>query len=302
MTDLSQGISTSLGLNSGELAPYRNLLFAAKLIVEGFYAGKHRSTHHDFSSEFTDYRSYSPGDDPRAIDWRAVARSDKLTTRLFRKETDMSATLVLDTSASMDYRGSEGPSKHRHAVLLAAAIGFLMVRQGDRPGYAWGASKLEGYLPPVGSLRGLNQSLARVWSAAPAAASDLSALLRGLGPSVRRRGLLVVVSDFLDPLDEVLKALAIFRLRGLRVLLFQVLTDEELSLPAGLGDRFKDPETELCFPAEGLDGRETYRNALQAHLRSLQVGARAAGFGYHLVRTSEPYHAALSRYLSSRAG
>src|ERR1041385_2802771 len=132
-------------LQVAELRRLRNLQFAAKLNVEGFFQGKHRSPYHDFSAEFADYRPYTPGDEIRSIDWRAFARTDRYYIKLFRKETDMNCYLLLDTSNSMAYRGESDVSKLEYSSYLVAALAYLVTRQGDKVSLALGGNRLQSF-------------------------------------------------------------------------------------------------------------------------------------------------------------
>src|SRR5438552_14188543 len=123
-------------LQPADLRRLRNFQFAARLVVEGFYQGRHRSPYHDFSAEFADYRAYTPGDEIRALDWRAYARTDRFYIRLYRKETDMNCYLLVDKSASMGYSGEANTTKLEYSSYLAAALAYLMVQQGDKTSLA----------------------------------------------------------------------------------------------------------------------------------------------------------------------
>jgi len=287
-------------LRPQDLRQYRSLLFAARLIVEGCFAGRHRSPHHDFSAEFADYRPYVPGDEVRAVDWRAVARTDRLFVKLFRKETDMSACLVVDQSASMGFSGAAEITKFEYCAYLAAAIAFLMLQQGDRPGLALRGSSLQGFRPPGGTLRHLHALLADLERASPAGSTDLAGSLRAIFPLLRRRGLLVVLSDLLEAPEDLFHALAMYTHRGFAVLLLQVLSEEELRLPQSGAARFVDPEGPGALHVDPGSIRDAYQRELARHLAALREGARARGIHYQLVSTATPLSQALGDYLTSR--
>jgi len=287
-------------LRPQDLRQFRNLLFAAKMVVEGFYAGRHRSPYHDFSAEFADYRQYVPGDEIRAVDWKAVARTDRLYVKLFRKETDMSAYLLVDKSASMDFRGEAGVSKYEYCAYLTAAISYLMLQQGDRPGLSFCDDALRGYLPPRGTLTHLNGLMQNLERTRPGGPTSVVTALQTLFPLARRRGLLIVLSDFLEEPADLFHALGMFLHRGFTVLLFHVLTDEELYLPDTGAARFTDPEGPGALNAEPEAIRAAYRAELQGHLDTLREGAKARRIHYDLLSTSTPYPRALSAYLTTR--
>jgi uncharacterized protein (DUF58 family) len=290
-------------LRPQDLRPFKNLLFAARMIVEGSYAGRHRSPYHDVSAEFADYRSYVPGDDIRSVDWKAVARTDRLFIKLFRKETDMSGYLLVDKSASMGFRGeanAEGGSKYEYCAYLAAAISYLMLQQGDRPGLSLCDASLRSFQPPGGTLRHLQTFMQHLERASPDGETNVAAALRTLFPLARKRGLLIVLSDLLEEPDALFTALGMYRHRGFSVLLFHVLTEEELFLPGKSAARYTDPEGAGVLNVDPESIRGAYRKELQAHLDAVSGGCKARGIHYQLLKTTTPYHEALSAYLTSR--
>lgn len=287
-------------LNPHDLARLRNLLFGARLIVEGFYAGRHRSPFHDLSSELADFRPYCPGDDVRRLDWKAFGRADRLYVKQFRKETDMRGYLVVDTSASMAFRGSESLSKFEYGAQIAAALAFLMLRQGDRPGLALCAESLQSYVAPQGAMRSLYSLLHALEGVEPTGRTRIAAGLRALLPIARRRGLLIVLSDFLEDPADIFDALAMYTHRGFAVLLLQILTDDEIALPAGGPFRFYDSEEPRSICANPAAVRDGYRRELERHLHTLRSNALARGMSYMLLRTTVPYVEALSAYSAKR--
>lgn len=287
-------------LRPQDLRRFRNLLFAAKMVVEGFYAGRHRSPYYDFSAEFADYRQYVPGDEIRAVDWKAVARTDRLYVKMFRKETDMSAYLLVDKSASMGFTGEAGVSKYEYATYLAAALSYLMLQQGDRAGIALCDDSLRGFLPPRGTLTHLNGLAHSLERTIPDGPTSVAAGLRALFPLARQRGLLVVLSDLLEDPADLFHALGMYLHRGFAILLFHILTDEELYLPSAGTARFTDPEGPGALSVEPEAIRAAYRAELQSHLDALREGAKARRIRYDLLSTSTPYHQALSAYLTTR--
>lgn len=289
-------------LDPRDLARLRNLLFGARLIVEGFCAGRHRSPFHDLSSELADFRPYCPGDDVRRLDWKAYGRADRLYVKQFRKETDMRGYLVVDTSASMAFRGSDSLSKFEYGAQIAAALAFLMLRQGDRPGLALCGESLHSYVAPQGTMRSLHSLVHALEGAEPSGRTRLAAGLRALLPIARRRGLLIVLSDFLEDPADIHDALAMYTHRGYAVLLLQILTEDELTLPTGGPFRFYDSEEPRAICANPAAVRDAYRGELERHLRAVRSNALARGMNYTLLRTTEPYVEALSAYSAKRGG
>jgi uncharacterized protein (DUF58 family) len=285
-----------------DLRRLKSLQFAAKLVVEGFYQGKHRSPFYDFSAEFADYRPYTPGDEIRSIDWRAYARTDRHYIKLFRKETDMSCYLMVDTSNSMAYRGvnPESPSKLEYASYMAAALAYLIIQQGDKASVALGGEKLENFVPAGGTPQNLQRILIALERAAPAGQTGLAATLKGLFGATKRKGLLVVISDFLDEPDQIYSALSMFLHKGFAILMFQVLTDDEMLLPPLDSALFEDMESSAFVSAEPNSVRVAYQAELQAFLHEMESKAKARRIYYQLATTSQAYHAALEAYVSVR--
>ena len=289
-------------LNPADLKRLHNLKFAAKLVVEGFFHGQHRSPYHDFSAEFADYRPYVPGDEPRAIDWRAFARTDRLYIKLYRKETDMNCMVVVDKSNSMAYRGATEVTKLDYASQLAGSLVYLMIKQGDKAGLAVCDDLLREFIPPGSTNQTLNQVLSTLEKTRPGGTTRLAEALRALSGIVRRKGLLIVISDFLDATPEVFSALSMFVHKGFSVLLFQTLTDEELDLPDVGNAIFSDMEGPLKVTVETDSIRAAYQEEIAAFIRDMEANAKARRIHYQLAPTSQPYHNALETFLTARMG
>lgn len=287
-------------LQPADLKRLGNFQFAAKLIVEGFFHGSHRSPYYDFSSEFADYRPYAPGDEIRAIDWRAYARTDRYFVKLYRKETDMNCYLLVDKSASMGYAPEGGVSKLDYASYLAAALAFLIIRQGDKASLALGDERLQQFIPAGSTVHSLQRILTALERTTPQGQTRLADTLETLFGVIKRRGLLVVVSDFLDDTDRVFKSLGMFAHRGFATLLFQVLSEDELQLPQVENALFRDMESPAVAAAEPDAIRGAYQAEIGAFLREIEMNAKARRMHYQLASTADPYHKALEAYLTAR--
>lgn len=287
-------------LRPADLRRMRNFQFAARLVVEGFFQGRHRSPYHDFSSEFADYRQYAPGDEIRAIDWRAYARTDRFYIKLFRKETDMNCYLLVDRSSSMGYRGGESLSKLDYASFLAAALAYLMIQQGDKASLSLCDDALRTFLPAGGTRQNLQRILVTLERTTPGGYTALADSLQTLFGVVRRKGLLVVISDFLDEPARVFSALSMFAHRGFAVLLFHIFSDAELNLPQVGSALFQDVESLATAAAEPDAVREAYQAEIRAFIGELETQARARKLHYQLATTADPYHRALEAYLTAR--
>ena len=296
-----------------------NFQLAAQIIVEGLYSGAHRSPFHDASAEFADYRPYSAGDNVRSIDWRAYARTDRDYVRLFRKETEMSGCLVLDTSRSMNYRDPAhqpqkrrrnshavnltlAPTKAEYAGFLFAALAYLMVRQGDRVSLALGDARLQTFLPPAGSRTHLQTVLSTLERTPSDGTTDLARILTELSPLLKRNGVLVLASDLLSDNAALLEALARYTHRGFRVLLLHLLTPSELTLSGISGAvRIVDSESNDALDAD-TDALQThYTEAIGAWLSEWETVCKSRGITYVRLSTETPFEEALRAFLTVKA-
>lgn len=287
-------------LQPRDLRRLRNFQFAAKLIVEGYFLGHHLSPFHDFSAEFVDYRAYVPGDDLRTVDWRAYARTDRYYVKLFRKDTDMNCSILLDNSKSMNYAGSGGITKLEYANYMAAALSYLITRQGDKASLAIGDNNLRKYIAPGSSIQHLQQILSTLEQNTIGDTTGLANTLKTLFTILKRRGLLIVISDFLDNPDEIFSALSMFAHRGFTILLFQVLTDDELHLPDIENALFLDMESTDKILVEPDLVRAAYESEIQKFIDNISGQAKARRIFHHVTTTSTFYYNALEAYLTTR--
>jgi len=287
-------------LDPGALARLGNLELVARSAVEGFLRGLHRSPFKGSSVEFAEHRPYVLGDDIAHIDWRSYAKTDRYYLKEYEDETNLRATLILDCSASMAF-GSGALTKFRYAQCLAAALGFLMVRELDAVGLLLFDSTVRRFVPPKASAAHLAGLFGELERAEPAGETALAAVLRSAAERVKRRGLAVVISDLLDDPREVLRGLARFRHRLCEVLVFQVIDPAELEFPFTNWTVFRDLEpTGLRVRLDARQIREAYRRNLGAHLAQLKQGCGSTSIHYALLDTRAPFDQALARYLAAR--
>ncbi len=276
----------------------------ARLIVEGTVAGRHRSPYKGFSVEFAEHREYAPGDDLRYLDWKVYGKSDRLYVKQYEEETNLHATLCLDVSESMRYvvPGREGLSKYDYAATVAASIAYLVIHQQDAAGMVLFDDGVREMLPPGSQPVHLQRMLSLMETAKGGPRTDLGAALGEVAEKVRRRGLLVVVSDLLDDADRVLGGLRRLRSRRQDVVVFHVLDEDEVTFPFDRMTRFEgmeEPSPEvLCDPPAV---RAAYLEALAEHRAALRAGCLAERIDYVPLDTSTPLDVALSGYLARRA-
>ncbi|MDQ3036827.1 MAG: DUF58 domain-containing protein [Myxococcota bacterium] len=274
-----------------------NLSLEARRAALGVLSGMHRSPHRGASVVFVEHREYRPGDDVRLLDWRAYARSDRHTIKRFEQETQLRATLVLDASASMDY--GEGTTKAEHAATLLAALGLVLVRQGDAAGVVRFAREVIGSLPSRSRPAHLELILGELARPiAKDASTDLRAALALVAERAGRRGVVAVASDLLDFGDHALGAIDRLVHRGHDVLVFQVMHRDELELPFEGPTRFLGLEGEEALDVDPTALREGYLRELGAFLDACRARCTAAGARYRLVRTDEPVERVLAEVLA----
>ncbi len=277
----------------------KNLELRAKVIVEGFWKGIHRSPFHGFSAEFTEYRSYSPGDDPRTIDWRVYARTDRFYIKRFEDETNLRCHLLLDQSRSMAY-GSGEVTKSRYAATLAATLAYFLFHQGDAVGLATFDEQVRDYLPPRNRPTYLHRLMVALEKEAQGRSTDLGHPLHQVARFLTRRGMLVLISDLLSGIDHLESDLGGLCAGGHDVVLFQVLDPAELSFDFHAPALIRDMETDRDMYVDPAVARASYRRQLQTHLDRTGVICRNLGIDYFLFSTDRPFDLALLDVLQHR--
>jgi uncharacterized protein (DUF58 family) len=273
----------------------------AKFIVEGFLAGLHDSPYQGFSLEFSEYRDYVAGDDPKTLDWTVWARTDRLFVKTFQAETNLEAYLLVDTSRSMAYAGATGGmTKLEYATALAAALGYLLTRQRDAVGLGLLGTGLERLLAPHATRRQLVRILTELANAKSGGRTRLAAGLHAVAQRVRRRGLMVLLSDLLDEPEAVLDAIRHLAFRGHDVIVFQILDPAERHLGFSGPVVFEDPETGARVATDADAIRAAYRDRIEAFVGHYEREVRALGGEFAAMTTSTPFDRALVRFLSER--
>ena len=313
------------------LASLKRLDLRAKVLLSGFLQGLHKTGRKGFSAEFSGYRNFSPGDDPRWMDWRLYARTDRWYVKQFDAESSLRATLVVDASASMGYRSEATPfSKLEYGVTLAAGLAYLLQHQRDRAGLfisggasaetsatfseqnafkkLWSRIKAnpnkerlsehEGlYLAPRSSRNHSLRILKELSALRAAGTANLATSIEMLALRERRKGLIAIFSDGLSPLEQLLEALKKLRQRGHDVLFFQIWDPTEVNPPDKPGVAFRDPETGMSY--EPLPLRE-YQMRTTTHLEAIRRGAKSMGVEHQLLLTTTAYDRALLKFLALR--
>jgi len=272
----------------------------AKFIIQGFIAGLHVSPYHGFSVEFSEHRKYVFGDDPKGIDWRVFARTDKFYVKKFQAETNMQCFLVLDVSKSMDYSYGSNVTKLEYAIYLAASLGYLMISQQDAVGLVTFDENIRRYLPPRSRLKHLTTIIAELAACKPSASTNIVKSFLNLDALIKKRALIIVFSDLLLPRAEIFSSLMRLRFRGHELIVFHILDEAEAKFPFSDPARFRDVETGREIEADARVVRDDYLKGLQRHCDWLRRSCWEARIDYQLIDTSISFDRALLEYLAIR--
>jgi uncharacterized protein (DUF58 family) len=282
------------------LMAIRSLELRARVVVEGFWSGLHRSPYHGFSVEFTEYRQYTPGDDTRYLDWRLYARSDRYYLKKFEDETNLRCHLLVDQSRSMTY-GSIGYAKSDYARTLAATLAWFLNGQGDAVGLFTFAGRVNNYLPARNRHGHLRQLMLALEREPEGRETNLGEPLKCVAELARKRGLIVLISDLLAPVIELERNLGRLTAAGHEVVIFQILDPNELAFDFTAATLFQDIESEKDFYLDPAAVRSEYQSRLQSHTDGVETICRKLGFAFHRVVTNQPLDVALFDFLKSRS-
>ena len=274
----------------------------ARLLVEGMYASRHRCPYYGYSVEFKDYREYSPGDDPRTIDWKMLARTERHYVRRFEMESNMNVVPLLDASGSMGYSPTDPGrlTKLEYGCYLAASLAFLANRQQDAPGLVVFAEDVRELVPPRQGQRHLHTVLARLESLAGAGATDIERVLREVSLRLRRRSIMVLISDCHGDEAKVVEAIKLLAARGHELIVFHLLDRDEVDFPFQALTSFRDVESNVRIMCDPLRQRREYEARLDSFRAAIRGGSLAGGADYRFCHTGMPLEAALREYLLYR--
>lgn len=274
----------------------------ARLVVEGFVTGLHKSPYHGFSVEFAEHRQYVPGDEIRHIDWKVFGKSDRYYIKQYEEETNLKSYILLDASTSMRYQ-SEDVSKLRYGKCLAAALAYLMLQQQDSAGLVVFDEEIRTYIPPRSTPTHLKAILHELDQTQPGNETDISKIFHDLAERIKRRGLIIVISDLFDDQKALLSGLQHFRHKRHEVLVFHVLDEHEVSFPFKNWTLFQSLERSgRRILTEPQRIRQAYLTAFNEFLRDVKTGCRQKNIDYLQLNTSVSYDVSLLNYLAKRAG
>lgn len=283
------------------LASLANLELVAKAAVEGFVIGLHRSPKFGFSQEFVEYRAYTEGDDPRYVDWNVFARTGKTYIKRFLGETNSHLMIMLDSSASMGFGGGKNSvSKLQYGKFLGASLAYMATRQHDAVGVIIFADEVLDYRPPAsrsGSMQGVIHTIDK---AQPAQGTHLGKPMTRFQERIKRRGLVVVISDFYCDAEELLENVRPLAMQGQDVVLFHLLAPDELSPNIKQSTLYEDMETGHAIEVSPVYMNKDYRERINAHVAAIQKAASGMNADHVLINTGEPLDKALHSYLTFR--
>lgn len=287
-------------LQPSVVAQLANMELRARLVVEGFITGLHKSPYHGFSVEFIEHRQYMPGDEIKHIDWKAYGKTDRFYIKQFEEETNLKSYLIVDASRSMDYASKGNIKKFEYASYIAAALSYLMIEQRDAAGLILFDETVRISLPPRATRSYLKELLKELESAQPGKKTETAASLHRIAEQIKRRGLVIVLSDFFDKPESVMTALKHFRHKGNEVIVMQVLDPLERSFAFGGDAIFKDLETQEELMTQPWHIQKAYQQSMQEFLEFYRRQCRDNMIDYVLLDTSIPFDTALFEYLNKR--
>jgi uncharacterized protein (DUF58 family) len=277
-----------------------NMELRARLVVEGFIAGMHRSPYHGFSVEFAEHRPYMPGDEIRHVDWKIYGRTDRYYIKQYEEETNLKAYLILDCSKSMTYASQGQMPKLEYASYLAASLAYMMVKQQDAVGLATFDEQITAYLPPHATRPYLKQLLLTLQKLAPGKGTAAGRSLHLVAERIRRRGLVIILSDLLDDPDQIIAALKHFRHKKNEVIVMHILDPLERSFAFENDATFRDLETAEVMATQPWHIRKGYQAAVREFVDRYKRECREHHIDYVLLDTRTPFDVALIEYLSKR--
>lgn len=283
------------------VAKLANMELVARLVVEGFITGLHKSPYHGFSVEFAEHRQYMPGDEIKHIDWKIYGKTDRYYIKQFEEETNLKAYIILDASQSMGYASDGRITKLEYASYITAALAHLMVQQRDAVGFTIFDEAIRLYMPPHATKQYLKEILRHLEAVEPANKTSTSNSLHTIAERIKRRGLVIILSDLFDAPNEVMAALRHFRHKKNEVIVMQILDPMERSFAFGRDAVFRDIETAEEMTTRPWHIQKAYREGMKLFIEIYKKECRENGIDYVLLDTATPFDTALFGYLHKRS-
>ena len=286
-------------LDPDTLRQLQHLTVTSRSRVEGSMTGAHRSPFKGLSTDFADHRQYVKGDDLRHLDWRVYGRSERYYIKRYEETTNLKTSVLVDCSASMAF-GSDDMSKYEYACHLAAGVAYVVIKQADSAGLVLFGERIENYFPPRSSLTHLRAMLDGLPATRPQKGTNTALALHGMAELIKRRGLIVIISDLMDDPDAVIRGLAHFRQKRHDVVVLHVLDDHELNFPFEKVATFRDMETNEKVRVSPKDLKNDYSAELEAFIGLYKRACFENNIDYVTINTRTPHDTFLSAYLSRR--
>jgi uncharacterized protein (DUF58 family) len=288
-------------LDPSFISKLNSLELKARLVVEGFMVGLHKSPYHGFSVEFSEHRAYMQGDNLKDVDWKVFGKTEKYFIKQYEEETNLRSYVFLDTSNSMAYNSGNNISKLDYSLTLAAALSYLMIHQQDAVGLTLYSEKINKFLPPKSSRAYLQEILKNLATVQASEKTNTAESLSEAAEKIKRKGLVIIISDFFDDINSVLKALKHFSYKKNEVIVFQVLDPMERTFSFGKDAIFKDLETGDELTTQPYQIQKAYREAMTEFTSRIKTECLNSNIDYNLIDTSDPYDKALLRYIQKRS-
>lgn len=272
----------------------------ARMVVEGFIAGLHKSPYHGFSVEFAEHRQYMPGDNIRDIDWKVFAKSDRYYIKQYEEETNLKGYLLIDCSKSMAYQSGAEISKLDYAGMLSGALSYMMLRQRDAVGLVTFDERIRRYIPPRSKSGHLHVLLNEIAAQSPSDTTDISKTLHEMAERIKRRGLIVLMSDLLDEPEKIISGLKHFRYNNHEVIVFHILDPRERDFAFPREAIFKDMETGEELTTLPYQIKKDFANQVSAFSEEIATACGQSNIDYFPIDTSMPFDKALYAFLSKR--
>ncbi len=282
------------------VAKLTNMELVARLVVEGFITGLHKSPYHGFSVEFAEHRQYMPGDEIKHIDWKIYGKTDRYYIKQFEEETNLKAYIILDASKSMSFSSGGRMTKIVYASYITAALAQLMVQQRDAVGFILYDEKVRLYMPPHATKSYLKEILRQLETLTASNKTATADSLHTIAERIKRRGLVIILSDLFDKPNEVMAALRHFRHKKNEVIVMQILDPLERSFAFGRDAVFKDLETSEELTTQPWHIQKAYRQEMKKFIDTYKKECREHNIDYILLDTSTPFDVALIEYLHKR--
>ncbi len=287
-------------LDPETVSKLKGLEMKARLVVEGFIAGLHKSPYHGFSVEFAEHRQYMPGDNIRDIDWKVYAKSDRYYIKQYEEETNLKGYLLLDCSRSMAYQSGDRISKLDYAGLLCGALSYMMLRQRDAVGLVTYDEKIRKYIPPRSKSGHLHILLNEIAAQTPSEKTNISVALHEMAERIKRRGLVIILSDLLDDAEKIVSGLKHFRYNNHEVVVFHILDPRERDFAFPREAIFKDMETGEEMTTSPYQIKGDFARAAKGFAQKIQLACRQSNIDYFPIDTSMPFDKALYAFLAKR--